>query len=190
MQSSHGYVMPCSTWLTKRMHRWKLLIIRLRLWEVRTVDSIASSYFQCFGKSVGQYQGLPPHSDEYKTLEKSWLSYACHAMREGLPGFWSLPYLSPAIQNAVPELAPSQQTASTERIDPCLALVARAQRRIPIGLPHAMKRRSTNCAVSWKPNLTVLAISPTVRKTNCQYLRAIDQTRKVADNSKHFKHYY
>ena len=120
MQSSHGYVMPCSTWLTKRMHRWKLLIIRLRLWEVRTVDSIASSYFQCFGQSVGQYQGLPPHSDEYKTLEKSWLSYACHAMREGLPGFWSLPYLSPAIQNAVPELAPSQQTASTERIDPRL----------------------------------------------------------------------
>src|ERR1700735_3426078 len=95
MQSSHGYVMPCSTWLTKRMHRWKLLIIRLRLWEVRTVDSIASSYFQCFGKSVGQYQGLPPHSDEYKTLEKSWLSYACHAMREGLPGFCRRPSKTP-----------------------------------------------------------------------------------------------
>jgi len=41
----------------------------------------SSSYFQCFGKSVGQYQGLPPHSDEYKTLEKSWLSYACHERR-------------------------------------------------------------------------------------------------------------
>jgi hypothetical protein len=41
----------------------------------------SSSYFQSFGKRVDQYQGLQPHSDGYKMLEQSWLSYVCHERR-------------------------------------------------------------------------------------------------------------
>jgi hypothetical protein len=110
-----------------------------------------SSSYQRFSKSVGRYQGLRPHSDEYKTLEKSWLSYVCH--ERSVAGILESPLPVVGHAKAVLELAPSLQTASSERIDSCLAPVARAERHIPVGLPHVMKRHSTNCAVSRRRTL-------------------------------------
>lgn len=78
-----------------------------------------SSSYQRFSKSVGRYQGLRPHSDEYKTLEKSWLSYVCH--ERSVAGILESPLPVVGHANAVLELAPSLQTASSElhRFLPC-----------------------------------------------------------------------
>ena len=73
------------------------------------------------GKNVGhidQYQGLQPHSDEYKTLEKSWLSYVCHE-RKNAGMHESSPVASHSKRRTGASAKPTNTFKPTHRFLPC-----------------------------------------------------------------------